>query len=100
MLTKVFTPYTKVLRNYLEFHDTYTRAFENFLSALEALANARLTHQIIDQVTLERYLWAIAYDLQKISTNFELVFIHIHIAIMLNHWSHSLILKTSCYFRY
>ena len=37
----------------------YIRAFEDFLSALDTLSNAGLTHQIIDSVTLERYLRAI-----------------------------------------
>ena len=65
---KVFTAYMKVLINYRENYDTYIRAIEKFLSALDALLNARLTPQIIDPVTLERYLKAITYDLQKSST--------------------------------
>ena len=44
--------------------DTFSRAFEDFLSALTALQNARLTHQIIDLVTLERFLRAKTYNLQ------------------------------------
>ena len=59
MPIKAFTVYTKVLRIYVSFYDMYSRAFDNFLPALDALSNIRLTHQIINPVTLERYLRAI-----------------------------------------
>ena len=44
------------------------------LSALDALSNAILTYQIIDPLTFEQYLRAIAYDLWKKSPNYELDF--------------------------
>ena len=34
MLTKAFTAYIEVLRNYTGFYDSYSRAFEDYLSAL------------------------------------------------------------------
>ena len=72
---EIFTAYTKSLQKYL----TYTSAFEDFSSALDALSNARLTHQIIDPITLERYFRAIAYYPQIISPNYELVSSHTYI---------------------
>ena len=48
---------------------TYNRALEDFLSALDALGNARLAYQIIDPPTLDRYLRVISYDLQRASPN-------------------------------
>ena len=54
MLTKAITAHIKNLRKYMGFYDTYSKAFSDFLSALEAFYNARMTHQIIDPVTLER----------------------------------------------
>ena len=73
ILKKTFTACRKVLRKYVGFCDIKNRAFEDFLSALDALSNARLTQQIIDPVSPERYLRAIAYDLQKTPPNYELV---------------------------
>ena len=58
------------------FYDRYPNAFEDFLSALDALSNVRLRHQIIDPVTFERYLRIISYDLKKTSLNYDLVFSH------------------------
>ena len=58
------------------FYDIYSIAFKDFHSALDALSNARLTHLIIHPVTLETYLREILYDLQKLSPNYELVFIY------------------------
>ena len=50
------------------FCETYSKTFEDFLSALDAVSNDKLTYKIIDPVTLERY------DLQKTSPNYQLVF--------------------------
>ena len=44
ILTKTFMAYTKVLRKSMEFYDTYSRAFKDLLSTLDALSNTRLTH--------------------------------------------------------
>ena len=54
MLTKAFIAHTKVFHKYSGFYDTYTRAFEDFLSELDAFPNVYLTRQIIDTLTLER----------------------------------------------
>ena len=47
------------------FYDTYRGALKDFLSALDTLSNARLTHYIIYPVTFERYLRTLLYDLLK-----------------------------------
>ena len=39
MPIKAFTAHTKDLRNHMGIYDTYSRAFQNFLSALDALSN-------------------------------------------------------------
>ena len=54
MSTKASKAFTKVLRKYMGFYDTYVGTFKDFLSALDALSNAELTHHIIDLITLER----------------------------------------------
>ena len=76
MLLKAFTAYMKVLSKCLRFYDTYSRASKNFLSEVEILSNARLTHHIIDPVTLQRYLRPIPYALHKMSPHYEYVFRH------------------------
>ena len=76
MPAKAFTVNTNVVRKYVEFNDTYTRAFQDFLSALDALSNAWLTHQVTALVAMERYLRAITYDLHKSSPNYKQVFRH------------------------
>ena len=45
MLTKAFAAYTKILRNICVYMTNITRLFEDFLSVLHPLSNARLTHQ-------------------------------------------------------
>ena len=60
ILTRAFPAYKKVVRTYVGFYATYIRAFEDFLSAMDALSNAFLTHQIIDPPTLDRYLRVIS----------------------------------------
>ena len=39
MLTKEFTAYSSVFRKYMAFYHTYSRTFEDFLSAVDALSN-------------------------------------------------------------
>ena len=56
MLIKAITAYMNILRKYMEFYNIYSRTFKDFLLALDALSNARLTHETIDLVTLEIYL--------------------------------------------
>ena len=70
MLPKAFTAYAKILTKYMEFYDTHSGAFEDFSSTLDALPNAQCICQVIDQVTQERYLRALAYDLQKSLPNY------------------------------
>ena len=94
----------------MRFCNTYTNAIEDFLLTPDALLNARLTCEVTDLVTLERYLRAIAYYLWKTSPNYELVFSHtysyyaeplvsftnstdqllVQIVILLTHVSHKL----------
>ena len=74
MVTEALMEYIEVMTNYMGFYDTYNRVFEDFLSILDPLSNAKLKHQIIDTVTLERYLRSISYDLQRTSPIYELVF--------------------------
>ena len=59
-------------------YDVYSRAFKDFLLALNVLLNVRLTHQINDPPAWYRYLRVISYDLQKTSPNYELAFQHIY----------------------
>ena len=54
----------------LGFYGTYTDTFKNLLSVLLTLLDTRLTHQIIDPDTLEKYVRAIAYDLEKLQINY------------------------------
>ena len=61
MLTITLTAYTKVQCIYVGFYNTYIHVFENLLSAMDALSNARPTNHIIDPPTLDRYLRAILY---------------------------------------
>ena len=63
--SKFIPAYTKVLRKYVQIYDKYSIAFKHFLSALDALSDARLKHQIIDPSMLERSLRMPCYDLQK-----------------------------------
>ena len=74
MLTTAFITYTILQRKYVGFYDTYSKVFEDFLSALDILSNARLAQQIIGAPTLDIYLRVISYDLQKTSTNYQLIF--------------------------
>ena len=71
MLTKSFMKYTKGLRKYVRFYDTYSKAFKDFFSALNILPNPRITHQIIDPVTLKIYLWVLSYDSKKTLPHYE-----------------------------
>ena len=48
MLTGAFSAYTKVLRKYVGFYDACNRAFEDFLSVLNALSNDRVTYQVTE----------------------------------------------------
>ena len=41
MFKETFTIYTKVLRKYMQFYDTYNRAFEDLFFVLVALSNAK-----------------------------------------------------------
>ena len=75
ILIKAFTAYMNVLRNYMVFHCTRSREFKDLLSTLDTLSNARMTHQIIDLVTVEKYLRTISHNL-KTSPNWQLVFRH------------------------
>ena len=45
MLTKAFMAYARVLQKYLAFNDTFTNAFESFLSAVDVFKSARLTYK-------------------------------------------------------
>ena len=49
---------------------------KNFCQYWKQLSYAQLTNQIIDPLTLDRYLRALAYDLKTLSLNCELVFRH------------------------
>ena len=66
MLTKHLQHTLRSLEKNMGFYDTYSRAFEDFLSEVHTLSNAQLTLQIIDPVTPEIYLKAIVYDLHKL----------------------------------
>ena len=74
MQTKAFTAYMKMLGKYTGFCATQSNTIEEFLSALDALFNARWKHQIIDLVTFERYLKKMFYNLQRSSPNYGLSF--------------------------
>ena len=48
ILTKAVIKYMRIHRKYLQFYDTQGRAIEDFVSALDALSNAKVIHWIID----------------------------------------------------
>ena len=84
ILTKAFMVYTKVLRKYIGVYDAYSRAFRDFLSALDILLNARLINHIVSPVKLETYHKTID-NLQKMSSTIDLSS-DIHTATMQNKW--------------
>ena len=65
MLTRTFAAYIKVVIKYGGFCDTYGRAFEDYLSLLDALSNIRLIDQLIDLPRLKSYLRVISHYLKR-----------------------------------
>ena len=74
MLTRPFAAYMKILRKYVRFCATYSRAFQDSLSALDALSNARLIYHIIDPATVDSYFTLISYDVQKTAPSYLGIF--------------------------
>ena len=73
--------------------------FEDFISALDAVSNARLTHQIINPPTLDYYLRAVFYDLQKTAPHYEFV-LGILTTTMQNYYYPLLTQLVNCLYRY
>ena len=57
------------LENMWDLTIQYSRTFKDFISVMDALSNEGLRLQIINLVTLERYLRAILYDIENTSPN-------------------------------
>ena len=67
MLTKAFTAYTKILRRYVGFYNTYS------LVSLGQFIKHQTDTSDNCTLTLDRYLRIIAYGLQKTSPSYRLI---------------------------
>ena len=62
MFIRTSAGYMKGLSKYDVFYDTFSKASQDFLSALDLLLDARLAHQIINPPKLDTYVRVIFYD--------------------------------------
>ena len=80
--------YDCVLHQYLQYYINYQVTLDHFLTGLDTLGTGRLTFQVLDPDELTRFLDAIAKQLHKERSSFQLAFNHTY--IMLNQWLHFL----------
>ena len=74
-LSTVFTYYTTVLREHVDFYEVYDRMLDNFLTGLDTLAEGILSHSILDPLKLQRYLMTIERNVID-NSKFQLAFVH------------------------
>ena len=52
------------------------QSIQRILLVQDSLTYEKPTYQIIDPITLDRYMRAVSYELEKLSLNYEAVFRH------------------------
>ena len=68
--------YDRVLHQYLQYYINYQVTLDHFLTGLDSLGTGRLTFQVLDPDELTRFLDAIAKQLLKERSSFQLAFNH------------------------
>ena len=68
--------YDHVLHQYLQYYINYQVKLDHFLTGLDSLGTGRLTFQVLDPDDLTRFLDAIAKQLHKERSSFQLAFNH------------------------
>ena len=68
--------YDRVLHQYLQYYINYQVTLDHFLTGFNSLGTGRLTFQVLDPDELTRFLDAIAKQLHKERSSFQLTFNH------------------------
>ena len=68
--------YDRVLHQYLQYYINYQVTLDHFLTGLDSLGTGHLTYQVLDPDELTRFLNAIARQLHKERSPFQLAFNH------------------------
>ena len=76
LLSSGLAMYDHVLHQYLQYYINYQVMLDHFLTGLDSLGTGRLMFQVLDPDELTRFLDAIAKQLHKERSSFQLTFNH------------------------
>ena len=66
------------MRQYRQAVTNYRLMVKGFLDGLDELSTGRLCYEVLDPITLDKYLRAISHDLDKSHSEYKLAFTHMY----------------------